>query len=357
MKVFYVTSGLRGCYLVRCLLPLQENGWDGDITSLIQGNEMKPEIKAQAAQASDIVVFHRPEQKEKVELMRTLKKAGKKVVFDNDDTLKHDGGFRLNEFMDEKRIKSGLKTLNETVDEALGIADLVTCSTEFLAEEYRKLNKNVIVLPNCIDPFLFDEPLYNETDVVRIGITGSIGVTNDLNVAEPIIRHYENDPRVRLVFFSLPPRDEDEMMRQIYAAEYEFLDTINVEWHPFEQLPGYFQKLNELRLDMMIIPRDDSYFNRCKSNIKFLEASMCGIPVVAQSFPDGKSPYEVNPQDKEHLLLATDTASWIENIERLIADKELRRSMGQEAREYVTDTYSIERNGHLWLEAYQTMYE
>lgn len=356
MKVFYVTSGLRGCYLVRCLLPLQENGWDGDITSLIEGNEMKPDVKAKAAQAADVVVFHRPEQKEKVELMKTLRRAGKKVVFDNDDTLKHDGGFRLNEFMDEKRIKSGLKSLNETVDEAIGVADLVTCSTEFLAEEYRKISENVIVLPNCIDPFLFDDPLYNETDVVRIGITGSIGVTNDLNVAEPIIRHFENDPRVRLVFFSLPPRQQDEYMRKIYAAEYRFLDSINVEWHPFEQLPEYFQKLNELRLDMMIIPRDDSYFNRCKSNIKFLEASMCGIPVIAQSFPDEKSPYEVNVLDKQHLLLATDTASWIENIEKLIADKELRRSMGTKAHAYVSECYSIERNGHLWKDAYEAMY-
>ena len=61
--------------------------------------------------------------------------------------------------MDEERLKNGLKTINETIDLFIKEADLVTCSTEFLANEYRKLNPNVVVLPNCVDPFMFDEPL------------------------------------------------------------------------------------------------------------------------------------------------------------------------------------------------------
>lgn len=354
MKVFYVGSGLPGCYLVRCLLPLQANGWDGDIVSLYP-ESTSPEFKAKAAQDADIVVFHRPEEENKLKLARLLKQAGKKIVFDNDDTLKHDGGFRLNEFMDEKRIKEGLKTLNENVDAFIKEADLITTSTEVLAEEYRKLNPNVAVLPNCIDPFMFDEPLRNETDVIRIGITGSIGVTNDLNVAEPIIRHFENDPRVRLVFFSLPPKEQDDYMRQIYAEEYKFLDSINVEWHPFAPLPEYLSTLNELRLDMMIIPRDDSYFNRCKSNIKWLEASMLEIPCIAQSFPDGKSPYEVNEDDRPHIIYATDTQSWIDKIEMMVKDKAGRRAMGRRAREYVEENYSIEKNANKWKQAYETL--
>ena len=42
----------------------------------------------------------------------------------------------------------------------------------------------------------------------------------------------------------------------------------------------------------MLIPRGENYFNRCKSNIKFLEASMCEIPVIAQSFTTNDSPYD-----------------------------------------------------------------
>ena len=52
----------------------------------------------------------------------------------------------------------------------------------------------------------------------------------------------------------------------------------------------YFDTLNDLELDIMMIPRKDNYFNKCKSNIKFLEASMCEIPVITNYFKD--SPYE-----------------------------------------------------------------
>lgn len=354
-RVYFVDSGLSGCYLVRCLLPLQENGWDGDRTS-IRPEQNTPENKAQAAQAADIVVFHRPEQPTKLQLARILKAMGKKVVFDNDDTVKHDGGFRFNDFMDRERVARGLSIINENIDAFIKEADLVTCSTEFLAEEYRQLNKHVIVLPNCIDPFMFDEPLRNEGEKVRIGITGSVGITNDLNVLEPILKHYEHDPRIQLVIFSLPPNKQDSYMRALYQREYEFWDSLDgVEWQPFAPVDEYLGVLNELRLDMMIIPREDNYFNRCKSNIKFLEAAMLEIPVVAQAFPDGKSPYQVNPKDQEHLLLATDTASWIEQIEKLITDKELRHDMGKGAHEYVKENYSIEKHAYKWAQAYQSI--
>ena len=98
-------------------------------------------------------------------------------------------------------MKQGLKKLNDHTDEFIALADLVTCSTEFLANEYRKINPNVIVLPNYIDPFYFPEPLRNEDDVVRIGVTGSVGITSDVEVLTPIINHYKNDKRVKLVLF------------------------------------------------------------------------------------------------------------------------------------------------------------
>lgn len=83
---------------------------------------------------------------------------------------------------------------------------------------------------------------------------------------------------------------------------------------------------------------------------------MLEIPTVGQSFSTHDSPYEVNPKDAEHLLLATDTASWIFQIEQLITNKELRREMGHKAKEYVENNYSIEKNAHLWREAYESLF-
>ena len=211
------------------------------------------------------------------------------------------------------------------------------------------------MLPNCVDPFYYPEPKRNETDIVRIGITGSVGITSDVEVLKPIIEHYQNDPRVRLVLLSLPPEGQNEIYKKLYAEEYAFWNKVNVEWHSFVSSDVYYEYLNDLKLDMVIIPRSDSYFNRCKSNLKFLESSMLETPVIGQSFPTGDSPYEFDKEDAEHLLLATDTESWIAQIEKLIGDKELRREMGRKAREYVETKYSIEANAHKWLDAYKTL--
>jgi len=352
MKVYYVNSGNWGCYIVRCLLPLVANGWDGDATSIIPFNKT-PENKARAAKESDIVVFHRPEDARKLELAQLLKKQGKKIVFDNDDTYKDHDAVKLNDYFDKERVTRGLAKVNSITDAFIIEADLVTCTTEVLAEEYRKLNSNVVVLPNCVDPFYFDEPLRNETDIIRIGITGSVITSTDLDVVAPIIKHYEHDKRVRIVMFGLPPNKIDNpTVAAIYKDEYAFLDSVNVEWHAAVDADKYYEKINSLKLDIMIIPREDNYFNRAKSNLKFLEASMFEIPVIAQGFHDGKSPYQVNPEDQKHMMIVLDNNEWIYKIETLILDKELRLAMGKKAHDYVVDNYSIDRNAYKWEVAY-----
>mgnify|MGYP000889276352 CR=1 FL=1 len=354
MKVYYISSGLQGCYLVRCLLPLQANGWDGDQTGM-NPEQMTPENKARAAQDADIVVFHRPEDPNKLKLARILKGLGKKIVFDNDDTYKDDGGFKFNEFMDKERLEKGLNSVNETIDAFVKEADLVTCSTKFLKAEYEKLNPNVIVLPNCVDPFLYDEPLRNESDVVRIGITGSVAITSDLDILKPIVEKYHNDKRVKIVLLSMPPQKNDKYTRELYFDEYKFWESVDIEWQPFVPMHDYFRTLNELKLDMMIIPRAENYFNRCKSNLKFLESSMFEIPVVAQSFSTHDSPYEQNPEDTKYMLMATDFDSWVEQIEKLITNKQLRLEMGKKAHQYVLENYNIEDRGVDWEKAYATL--
>jgi hypothetical protein len=352
MKTYYVSSGSFGCYIVRCLLPLQANGWDGDHTSIHPFNKT-PENKAAAAKNADIVVFHRPEDARKLELARLLKSMGKKIVMDNDDTYKDMSAVKLNTYFNKERMERGLGSVNKIVDAFIVEADLITTTTEHLADEYRKLNKNVVVLPNCVDPFYFDEPLRNEGDKVRIGITGSIGMSYDLDILSPIIKHYEHDPRVQIVFFSLPAnRASNPVVSRAYEHEYNFLDSVNVEWHPLVDADVYYDKINSLKLDIMVIPRADNYFNRCKSNLKFLEASMFEIPVIAQGFEDNKSPYQVNPKDRENMVLVTDNTQWIPEIEKMIQDKEGRRALGKKAHDYVLENYDINKKAHLWEEAY-----
>ena len=104
MKTYFINSGLAGSYNVRCLFPLQANGFNGDRVTFLLGTTT-PEDKAKGALDSEIVVFHRPTSGYLLELARILKKHGKKIVCDNDDTLTEDNGFKFTEYMDKARVE------------------------------------------------------------------------------------------------------------------------------------------------------------------------------------------------------------------------------------------------------------
>ncbi len=347
MKVFYTNSALEGCYYVRCLVPMREGGWDGDRTSM-RTQVMDPEMKAKAVLDADVVVFHRPNDDRSLHVAQHLRSQGKKVVMDNDDTYKGIAHVVLGKVYER---------IDKAVDDFGKYADLITCSTEYLADEYRKLNQNVVVLPNCVDPMDWPKPKRDEGDRVRIGIVGSVGLNTDVSHVKDVIEKLARRDDVTLVVFALPRRDSSTMekVQKMYAKEYAYWDSLNIEWHPFVAMRDYQRELNNLKLDMLMIPRSDDYFNRCKSNLKFIEASMLEIPVVAQGFEDGKSPYQVDPEDSKHMVVVTDNTTWEQELDRLITDKDLRRSMGTQARAYVEKKYSIANNIEKWKKAYSSL--
>lgn len=346
-KVYFALSFLEACYYVRCLIPMREGGWDGDRTSL-RIMPKNSDMQAQAVLDADIVVFHRPNDDRSFKIAEILRSQGKKIVYENDDTYKH---------LDNRQIEEILGKLDTQSDAFIKKADLVTCSTEFLAQEYRKLNKNVIVLPNCVDPEDWPEPLRNEGDKVRIGIIGSVGTNNDCAGFVKTLDALNTRNDVQLVLYGLPSKDPSTLpeVQAFYGGEYAFWDKYNIEWQPFTNIANYMETLNDLKLDLMVIPRKDDYFNHCKSNIKFLEASMLEIPVIAQGFKDNLSPYEVDKDDAEHMVIIKDNSEWLEAIDILVKNKNLRKEIGEKAHKYVMKKYSITNNISKWETAYKNL--
>ena len=356
MKVYYIGNRYEGCYYVRCLLPLIYNGWDGQKTS-IYGKQADNNTLFKGAMAADTIVFQRPSDPAKVYAIDLLKLAGKKIVFDNDDTYKANAGVPTQMLNYKDEVK--LNNINTNLNFAIEKSDLVTTTTEFLAEEYRKLNKNVMVLPNLIDPEDWNEPVHNETDKVRIGMVGSVLTNLEYEHIQDTLKKLSDRDDVQLVILGLPKgAKKGSVLADADKEELKFWKEFkNIEWHEWVQHSEYNSLLNELRLDIMLIPRHDSYFNRCKSNVKFLEASMCEVPVIAQGFKDKKSPYEVNTEDTKYCKIVTDNSQWSEVIDDLIEHPKKREQMGKDAREYVIANYNIKNKFMLWENAYKTMFE
>ena len=352
MKVYMLPAGYDGCAYVRCLLPQIQNGWWGAMSSLRSGKESNEKM-FKGAKEADVIVFQRPMQKEMLEAAILLKQLGKKIVIDNDDTYSPMGGVpRMMAEILERQIDNKLAEVDARFKEFAGIADLVTVTTPFLAEEYKPYNKNVVVLPNMVDPDDWDTPKRNKGDKVRIGIVGSAAMNKDSQVLTPILRRLGRRDDIQLVLFGIPSLLEKEA-RKFYGHEIAFWNTMNVEWVPACSVAEYMTKLNDLELDIMLIPREDNYFNRCKSNVKFLEASMCEVPVIAQGFTSGDSPYQ--GKDAPYMRIAVTLDDWEKHINELVADKALRRKMGKEAKKYVLKNYNIHKTAHLWKDEYKKL--
>jgi len=346
-KVLMISNNYKGCRYVRLSLPMYHCGFDIALT----GEEMRNK-----GRHAEVIVFHRPEIKEHLALAKAMRGQGKKIVMDNDDT------FRLSyhplcQFTPDA-VEVELKNRQKAIKDFMKVADLVTTTTETLAKEYREDSDNVVILPNCVDPIDWEEPLRNETDKVRIGLVGSTAMEYDYEKIKDVLRKLSGRNDVQLCMFGLGDkkhRKENPNVTEAFKDDYDFWDSLDIEHQPWCDISDYPTKLNEARLDVMLIPRKDNYFNRCKSNVKFLEAAMCEIPVIAQSFKNG--PYEeINPSGEIGCLIHNNDA-WMDTIEALIKSKKLRRDIGRNAKQYVLDNYNIETKAHLWEDAYSKLYE
>ena len=350
MRVYYIGNNFDGCYYVRCLLPMRVNGWNGDRHS-IRESSVSPDVMFKEAMESDVIVFHRPDVPSKVKLIPLLRQAGKIVIFDNDDTYILNSGNPTR--MISERDEQILTNMNANIYSSVSACNAVTTTTEFLANEYRQFNPNVHVVPNCVDPEDWEEPLRNTNGKVRIGFVGSVAHNRDYLEIKNLLDILGKREDVELVLFAIPRKDPSTLrIRELFKEEIDFWNQYPHEWQPTVKHFDYMHTLNKLKLDIMLIPRHESYFNKCKSNLKFLEASMLKIPVIASSFSDGNSPYDKDFKNGVGILCSNED-EWIKETLDLIENKDNRIELGEKAYQYVFTNYNIETQAHIWEDIYK----
>ena len=97
--------------------------------------------------------------------------------------------------------------------------------------------------------------------------------------------------------------------------------------------------------DIAIAPLADTPFRRCKSDIKFLDYAAIGAAAVLSDV----GPYPATVRHGETGWLVENTsAAWVDALERLIADAELRRHLAEGARRYLFDERVLARRAGDW---------
>jgi|GEM_PF-1264871 len=290
--------------------------------------------------SSDITIYNRPTEKNNLDLIKLLKVFGKIIISDNDDLFS-----KIDKLNPAYPIRS-CAGVNNSHNQ---LSDGVITTTEYLKKEFEKCNKKVFVVPNYID---FKEYRNISTKKAnkstgsgtRILISGSV-LTRE-NVNEGFIKTLKKIhaliPRTTLIFFG-GDGSMRRTLKKMFNGRIECVNGVPISKYP--------QKLAGLKADFCLIPRKDNFFNRCKSNCKFLEMAALRIPVIAQSFGDGTGPYEKDIKDGINGLLAESNREWQQKIILLAKNRDLRKKIAANAFSYVENNYDIGKNVSRWEEA------
>lgn len=342
MNILFLNGDYPFCYYYRGFLPgVYSNQMV--VKDFLTMLDKTPQDKiVEQCKKADVIVFQRPNTKRTLDLMLLLKKMGKKVIFENDDSYLINKSIDLSKLENDKQ-RQIAKDFSFYTNETLKIADGVIASTEILAKEYSEVNKNVTVLKNCIDPLDSFKCKENKTGKFRIGLIGSVTTNEDYEHIKKDLKELDKRDDITIVVMGVKYKDGTYM--PIMKEDYDFWNSLNnVEWHPYTHITEYMYKLSQLALDLAIIPRKENYFNTCKSNLKFLEMSLLEIPTLAQAFKDKNSPYQ--GLDEPYLTLAD---NWYENIIRIKDNYKEYKQKAIKAKEYVLENYNIKSYAQEWV--------
>lgn len=226
-------------------------------------------------------------------------------------------------------------------------ADLVTTTTPELRDYYSAFNPNTVVLPNYLDETLWKPgtPDPAATDgPLTIGYIGSSTHKPDLELISPalikILDRYPN--RIRFHAWGVEPPPE-------------LIEHRQVNWTPLliKDYSEFAAYVSALKCDIFIAPLVDSFFNQCKSAVKFLEYSIQGIPGV---FSD-VAPYSRAITHGENGMLASSPDEWEAYLCALIEQLALRQKIGLRARQSILDHWRLSQHAHKWREAYQEAHQ
>jgi glycosyltransferase involved in cell wall biosynthesis len=239
-------------------------------------------------------------------------------------------------------------TIRRNLISNVAVADLVTVSTEPLAQVVRRWNTNVVVLPNAIPSGMLSWRTGRHEDRVTVGWQGGPTHGKDWEVAaEPVARWFNQARKAGVeiemhTVGALP----DHGPRCRADCRTDHFPVIHPHRHsPWDRdIAGYYRRLD---WHIALAPLAPTRFNESKSHLRALEAAMLGFPVVASNV----EAYGQFVQHGRTGFLVDRPSDWGRWLGELVGDADLREDMGRAARAHAQQ-HTIEQTGKLWEEAY-----
>ena len=332
-----------------------------------------------------IVSFHRsigPDFEKAHELIQKLNTMGIITVCDIDDYWMPGKEHPIHDIIKFNKI-------NEKITANLKVSKYVTTTTTLFADEIRKINKNVFVIPNAINP---NEPQFKEptleSDRLRFGWLGGSSHLHDIQILDEAfgkLSRYKDDVQYVLCGFDtrgtvteinsqtgehvkrniLPAETVWAQYEKIFTQDYKIvsdnykkhLQLYNQDIFPNEMDESYLRvwtkpvtsyAKNYSKFDVSLAPIKNHMFNRMKSQLKVIEAGFYKKALIASNI----GPYTLDLKhclkngefvDGNALLVdeVRNHSDWAKHMEKLIKNPNMAKDMGERLYETVKDRYDL----------------
>lgn len=174
-------------------------------------------------------------------------------------------------------------------------SNMIIVTTDIIKQYYvDKFNidpNKIVIIPNYLPEWEFGQK-YNEQKIMelwaknnrkpRIGVFSSSSHYNsDANTS-----NIKDDLDVILNFIkSTIHKYQWVFLGHLHYKLKPYIEQGLIEYHPGADIYNYPNALANINVNCIVAPLVDNMFNRCKSNIKILEAAAMGYPFFVQNLP------------------------------------------------------------------------
>lgn len=259
-----------------------------------------------------IAFFMRPIHKNCVDQVMLCKDLGLKIWIDLDDWKKCPKEHPLYEVYQQSFDELSFK-------KTLYCADVITVTNDRMLSSYTKvypeLADKFLIVPNAINDYVYPfSPLSTNRIIVY---RGGSNHSYDVKVYQDVLRKVMIDnPDWHFVSIG------QEIRRLKTLKNYQHIGRF--EFH------SYFGAIRSINPAIFVVPLKDNEFNRCKSNISWLEGTMAGAACLCPDYftDTAKSPYS-NIEEFER------------NFRILIDDHELRGTLYAHSVEMIQENFLL----------------
>jgi GT2 family glycosyltransferase/2-polyprenyl-3-methyl-5-hydroxy-6-metoxy-1,4-benzoquinol methylase len=323
-RVLSIHADTMGCGEYRIIAPMRALTKAGKVMGWDAAGYFHP--REYARMDPDSVVFQRQLEWGQIEYMQRIARISKAFrVYELDDLVTN-----IPIMSSQKRLFVEQKDINKRFRKAVGLCHRFVVSTDYLAESFKGLCDELMVVPNYLEKARWGgfTPKRRGGAKARVGWAGSATHAGDLRLIVDVVKATAEE--VDWVFFGMCP---------------DAIRPLVKEFHEPVKLDDYAAKLASLDLDLAIAPLEDIPFNHGKSHLRLLEYGVLGYPVICTDITPYRGDYPVTRVPNKF-------KAWVEAIREHVADRVALARQGDVLREYIKSNWMLEDHLDVWLKAW-----